>query len=79
MVNQVLILSDHCTEHYPEKFSGAYGLNMIFKGFVVMVIGQTFGLMRDEAISYEMCFHIHNAFLIIVLLIWFIKSKFCKI
>lgn len=79
VVNQVLILSDHCAERYPEKFSGAYGLNMIIKGIVVMIVGQTLGYLRDVSISYEMCFHIHNAFLGIVLLIWSIESKRCKI
>lgn len=78
VVNQVLILSDHCTEHYPEKFSGAYGLNMIIKGIVVMILGQILGHLRDVAISYETCFHLHNAFLVIILLIWSIQSKCCK-
>lgn len=77
VVNQVIILSDHCTKHYPDKFSGAFGLNMIFKGIVVMIVGQSLGHLRETLINYEICFHIHNAFLAIVLLIWGIEST-CK-
>lgn len=31
-VNQVILVSELCSKYYPEKFSAAYGMNMIFKG-----------------------------------------------
>lgn len=77
VVNQVLILSDYCSKHYPGKFSSVYGLNMIIKGIFVMIIGQTQGYLRDTLIGYEFCFHIHNIFLIFVLIIWLIEAILC--
>lgn len=78
VVNQIILLSDYCAKRYPEKFSSALGLNMVFKGVIVLAFGQIIGHMRDHSLSYSTCLHLHNAFHACVLLIWGLQAICCR-
>ncbi|KAG5677071.1 hypothetical protein PVAND_006855 [Polypedilum vanderplanki] len=77
IVNQVLIISDLCTQNYPEKFGGALGLNMIFKSLSIITFGQLLGFARDHLDSYSLGLHFENLLLVFILIIW-MSEFFCK-
>lgn len=73
VVNQVLLISDLCTKYYPHKFAGALGMNMIFRGVIVLAIGQMMGLIRDHLNSYVLSLHSENLIVAFILIVWLIE------
>lgn len=78
IVNQILVLSEHCTQFYPERFPGALGLSMIFSGISVMTFGQLFGVFRNSYKDFSYSFYLEDAFLIFVLSAWLIEYFYFK-
>lgn len=78
VVNQLLTLSEFCTNWCPEKLPGALGLNMIIKMISVITIGQIFGLIRDLTNSYVISLHSQNILLSIAMIIWITELTWFK-
>lgn len=80
IVNQNLSLAEYCTGDKSSYLASALGLAMIFKGFTVITLGESLGFIRDFANSYELCFHIQNLMLVVVVCLWLpeiIFNKYC--
>lgn len=73
VVNQVMTISEFCTEWYPQKLAGALGLNMIIKGISVITVGELLGWIRDLSGSYAVSLHSQNILLSIVMIVWIIE------
>lgn len=76
VVNQVLTISEFCTKWFPDKIAGAIGLNMVFKGFAVIAIGQLLAWSRDYFESYNLSLHCQNILLSIVMISWMIEMAY---
>ncbi|XP_070491871.1 monocarboxylate transporter 12-like [Chironomus tepperi] len=72
-VNQILVLSEHCTKYYPRRFAGALGLNMAFTGISTLFFGQLFGIFRNYISDFSYSFYLEDTFVISIMSIWFIE------
>ena len=72
-MNQILVISEHCTKYYPSRFAGALGLNLLFCGISVVTFGQLFGLFRDYFNNFAYSFYLEDVFVVFILSIWLIE------
>lgn len=77
IINQILILSEHCAKFYPQRFPGALGLNMLFNGITVMIFGPMFGNFRNYFTDFSYSFYFQDIFMIFVLAFWLLEY-FCE-
>lgn len=76
VVNQMLTISEFCTKWFPDKIAGALGINMVFKGFAVITVGQLLAWLRDYFESYNLSLHCQNILLSFVMIIWMIEMAY---
>lgn len=78
VVTSVLTVSEYIGKYHPEKLSGALGLNMVFKGSIVFIVGQFLGWIRDYTGNYNICLHVQNILLSIIMIVWIIELTWYK-
>ncbi|KAL7049967.1 hypothetical protein ACKWTF_003921 [Chironomus riparius] len=73
IVNQIIVLSEHCAKYYPRRFAGALGLNMAFCGISTLIFGQLFGVFRNYVSDFSYSFYLEDIFIISAMSIWLIE------
>ncbi|KAJ2950508.1 hypothetical protein O0L34_g8752 [Tuta absoluta] len=65
--NFTLTISEYCPL---EKLPAAFGLHMVSKGVLVVLIGPLIGYVRDFTGSFSTCIHVQNAMIMSCVLVW---------
>lgn len=65
--NFTLTISEYCPL---EKLPAAFGLHMVSKGVLVVIIGPIIGYVRDYTNSFRTCIHVQNAMIMSCVLVW---------
>ncbi|XP_012547408.1 uncharacterized protein LOC101742398 [Bombyx mori] len=68
--NFTLTISEYCPL---EKLPAAFGLHMVSKGVLVVLIGPMIGYVRDYTGSFALCIHVQNAMIMSCVLVWGIE------
>ncbi|XP_041973535.1 uncharacterized protein LOC121729171 [Aricia agestis] len=71
--NFTLTISEYCPL---EKLPAAFGLHMVSKGLLVVMIGPIIGYVRDYTNSYATCIHVQNAMIMSCVLVWGVEYVF---
>ncbi|XP_014487676.1 PREDICTED: monocarboxylate transporter 3-like isoform X2 [Dinoponera quadriceps] len=73
LVNLNLSISEHVTL---KKLPNAFGMFMVFKGFLVVIMSPLIGYIRDVSGSYRICIHVMTAVIMMATLIWTIELTY---
>ncbi|XP_034825437.1 monocarboxylate transporter 14 isoform X2 [Maniola hyperantus] len=68
--NFTLTISEYCPL---EKLPAAFGLHMVSKGVLVVLIGPLIGYVRDYTGSFATCIHVQNGMIMSCVLVWGIE------
>ncbi|GBP82419.1 Monocarboxylate transporter 4 [Eumeta japonica] len=68
--NFTLTISEYCPL---EKLPAAFGLHMVSKGVLVVIIGPIIGYVRDYTNSFAVCIHVQNALIMSCVVVWAIE------
>ncbi|CAF4854943.1 unnamed protein product [Pieris macdunnoughi] len=71
--NFTLTISEYCPL---EKLPAAFGLHMVSKGVLVVLIGPVIGYVRDFTGSFAICIHVQNALIMSCVLVWGIEYAY---
>ncbi|CAK1551940.1 unnamed protein product [Leptosia nina] len=71
--NFTLTISEYCPL---EKLPAAFGLHMVSKGVLVVLIGPLIGYVRDYTGSFAICIHVQNALIMSCVLVWGIEYAY---
>ncbi|CAH3993229.1 uncharacterized protein LOC123711761 [Pieris brassicae] len=71
--NFTLTISEYCPL---EKLPAAFGLHMVSKGVLVVLIGPLIGYVRDFTGSFAICIHVQNALIMSCVLVWGIEYAY---
>ncbi|XP_033218414.1 monocarboxylate transporter 12-like [Belonocnema kinseyi] len=76
IVNLNLTISESCSL---EMLPHAFGIFMIFKGTLVILISPLVGYVRDIADSYEICIHLMTGLIFLSFIIWGVEFFYKKV
>ncbi|CAG4941264.1 unnamed protein product [Colias eurytheme] len=71
--NFTLTISEYCPL---EKLPAAFGLHMVSKGVLVVLIGPLIGYVRDYTNSFSICIHVQNCLIMSCVLVWGVEYAY---